>query len=122
MNLFKYLSILFILNAASVASAAVIEGRLVAKIDGEFDPFVLGEGCLSIIDFYNDKKDRFVKIGIFQSEAGKKCISYDVDVNEEIDFDPKLIRKISNPAQLQILKDTTSRVMKVKAVSAFYRQ
>jgi hypothetical protein len=116
----KILLIALVALSSLSAFAEVTEGRLIAKLQGELDPVVLGDGCISIVEYYDDSAEYFKKIGIYQDDS-VTCISEDVEENEEIDFDREKLKLIKNKAQLRELKSLTNEVMKVKGVKSFYK-
>ena len=116
----KKLLVVFLALNAQPTIAAAIEGRLIAKLQGELDPNVLGEGCISVVEYYDGSVEALKKIGIYQDES-VTCISQSIEKNEEITLELKKLKLIKNKPQLEALKALTQGVMKVKGVKYFYK-
>lgn len=97
----------------------VIEGRLVQKLEGELDPVILGDGCVAVVEYYREGKG-MVKIAIYQPEGFGPCFTAGAEVNEEFDFKPASLKKITHPLDLSAIRDLVTRQLKVKNVSGFY--
>lgn len=115
----KKLFLVFLVLSTFSAFATTTEGRLVAKLNGELDPFVLGDGCLSIVEYYDENDDDFKTIGIFEAKEDG-CINENVDENEELDFDIDGLSLIRQKKQLKILSHLTVNILNFKDSISFY--
>ena len=97
----------------------VIEGRLVAKFEGELDPMVLGDGCAAVVDYYREGKGLQL-IVIYQPQGSGPCFTDGAQINEEFDFVPATLKKITNPSVLESLRDLFTVRRMGKKISGYY--
>lgn len=89
-----------------LASASVIEGRLLAKLHGELDPVVLGDACVTWIEYFDTRSERFSVVGIWERRDDfENCLGSDIDLNEEIDFDFARMSRVRGQRFTQALRD-----------------
>lgn len=112
---------LVFLGITSSASAEIIEGRLLQKYRGEIDPFILGDGCVSLIEYFDHDSNE--KLIIIYESRLNKCVSSGVQVNEEIDFDTHQLQQVVAKNELSALRDFARHVMKIELskISGFYK-
>jgi hypothetical protein len=111
--------IMLCLFLSGFSYAEHVEGTLILKLKGELDATVLGDGCLSIVNYYHSEDDRFYTIGIYQPETDS-CISDDVEENEQIEFDTDDLIKIKNKETLTALKELSELAQSGTGVGDFF--
>lgn len=111
---------ILMLLLSSISHAEHVEGTLILKLEGELDATVLGDGCLSIVDYYHSADDRFYTIGIYQPESDN-CISSDVEENEQIEFNTDDLIEIKSKKITKALRELSDKVESGTGVGKFYK-
>lgn len=116
----KTILVAIFLTLSSLTMAASIEGQLISKLTGELDPYALGDGCLSIVEYYEHRSDKFLKIGIYESKV-ENCISSETEEGEEIDFNFKKLKAIRSKQKLKALKEIAAHILREKDTIRFFQ-
>ena len=103
--------------------ANALEGRILGKLAGELDPFVLGDGCLTVLEFYDGWQNRLERIAVYEKRLKvRNCLSVGADRNMRVEFDPGELKIIENPRVTDAMKHIVRQVMRVKGVQSYWQR
>lgn len=111
-TLASILGLLLLQASPQVASASdtLIEGKLVGKLYGELDPYVLGDACVTWIEYFDARSESPAVVGILENrEDYENCLGAEIAINDEIDFDLARLESIRPQHQLKLLRSLAGK-------------